>query len=693
MATAKTKKSTAKVIALNKATADPFLHRLLTSSGLDADDAERNGLRPVAQAAVNQFILDNKLGIPLNTAAIAHPSHDIHGNETGFRLRFDTPEKDHRYRGPSAENGGGASVNFPVVPGVDWKSIVSDPHATLVITEGERKSLSATKHLPAYPAIGLQGVWMFGSKKHNQSLLAPLAQIAWEGRLVLIVFDSDVASNPQVALALNRLAATLADRGALVRIVLLTASPTGDKRGVDDYLANPGGREELLAAYDAAELFGATDLHPIADFVAYLPDNKVIHLPSGAMWPTASVDRAVRPVHVQGWEPMFPSSWLAQNNAVNGLVWWPGQPQIIEGVALDHNGVSPSPRARIYNEYRPPAVITGKRNDVKPWLDHLHAIYGDDANHIGHWMAHRAQRPGEKINHGLLLGGAQGIGKDTLLAPLRLAVGPHNWREIQPHDLFGEFNPYLKSVVLRINELRDLGADRFEMYERTKPLLASPPEVLEVNEKHVKRVPVLNVTGAIATTNYRTDGLYLPADDRRWYVGWSNAESAAFGTDYFAKLYAWYEKGGMANVVAYLRALNISKFNPKAPPPRTAAWKAIVDANVDPGDGELSAVLEFLRTPKRGKTPLPLEAITLDMVVKAARDMRLPNTSEFVEELTSHRARRALRHRLERVGYVVCQNPNAESGRWTIGKVKQVVYVRKDLSPAAQIAAARRLAS
>ena len=35
------------------------------------------------------------------------------------------------------------------------------------------------------------------------------------------------------------------------------------------------------------------------------------------------------------------------------------------------------------------------------------------------WMAHRVQRPHEKINHALVLGGDQGIGKDTLLEPVQ----------------------------------------------------------------------------------------------------------------------------------------------------------------------------------------------------------------------------------------------------------------------------------
>jgi hypothetical protein len=37
----------------------------------------------------------------------------------------------------------------------------------------------------------------------------------------------------------------------------------------------------------------------------------------------------------------------------------------------------------------------------------------------------------------------------------------------------------------------------------------------------IKRYAILNLVGVIITTNYRTDAIYLPQDDRRTYVAWS----------------------------------------------------------------------------------------------------------------------------------------------------------------------------
>jgi hypothetical protein len=43
-------------------------------------------------------------------------------------------------------------------------------------------------------------------------------------------------------------------------------------------------------------------------------------------------------------------------------------------------------------------------------------------NHIILWLAHRVQRPHETISHALVLGGKQGIVKDSMLEPIKHAI-------------------------------------------------------------------------------------------------------------------------------------------------------------------------------------------------------------------------------------------------------------------------------
>jgi hypothetical protein len=136
------------------------------------------------------------------------------------------------------------------------------------------------------------------------------------------------------------------------------------------------------------------------------------------------------------------------------------------------------------------------------------------------------------------LGGSQGIGKDTLLEPVKYAVGPWNFQEVSPQTILERFNGFLKSVILRVSEARDLGdVNRFAFYDHMKSYTAAPPDVLRVDEKHIREHYIPNITGIIITTN-KTDGIYLPSDDRRHFVAWSKRSKTTFpptiGTTYGA---------------------------------------------------------------------------------------------------------------------------------------------------------------
>ena len=242
------------------------------------------------------------------------------------------------------------------------------------------------------------------------------------------------------------------------------------------------------------------------------------------------------------------------------------------------------------------------------------------------------QKPQEKINHGLVLGGAPGIGKDTMLEPLKYAVGAWNFQEVSPTQVMGRFTGHLKCVVLRISEAKDQGdIDRYKLYEHTKTLHAAPPDVLRVDEKHRREHNVFNVCFLILTTNYKTNGIYLPADDRRHHVASSEKTEADFTPGYWNTIWRWYEDGGLSHVAAWLEQRDISGFDPKAPPPKTAAFWAIVDANRAPEDAGLADALDKLKQP---------DVVTIDDLLAATIDQELRDRACEGEqqEPTSHPA-------------------------------------------------------
>lgn len=449
------------------------------------------------------------------------------------------------------------------------------------------------------------------------------------------------------------------------------------------------GQRELKKIWDKG-----ADTNPIVleDFYAFMPAHSYIWVPAREMWAAVSVNARIGAIPVlnadgsrrldEKGKPMSipATTWLDRNRPVEQMTWAPGLPTLIEHKLMLDGGWIEKQGVSCFNLYLPPQIEEGDPDQAQPWLDHIRYIYPDEADHIIRWLAQRVQRPQIKINHALVLGGKPGIGKDSILEPVKYAVGAWNVQEVTPQQVLGRFNGFLKSVILRVSEARDLGDfDRFQFYEHTKTIIAAPPDVLRVDEKFLREYAIPNVCGVVITTNRKTNGIYIEVDDRRHFVAWSSCtkEDERFKNGYWDRLWAYYDNGGRQHVAAYLRQLDISDFNPKAPPPKTDAFYAIVDANRVGEDAELQSILDDMGNP---------QAVTLESVsLQADLDFRV--------WLNDRKNRRQIPHRFEACGYVPVRNKTATDGLWKINGKRQVVYARSDLTLREQYEAASELSS
>jgi hypothetical protein len=411
----------------------------------------------------------------------------------------------------------------------------------------------------------------------------------------------------------------------------------------------------------------------LENFYAYMVMHNYIYAPARDPWPAASVNSRIPPIVVgvdaEGNDiTIKASTWIDKNQPVEQMTWAPGLPMIIENRLIANGGWIERQGVSCFNLYRAPTIKLGDAGKAGPWLRHVRKIYPDDADHIIKWFASRVQHPEVKINHALVLGSNDhGIGKDTLIEPVKRTIGAWNFDEVSPQMIMGEFTGFLRNVILRINEARDLGdVNRYQFYDHMKAYTAAPPDVLRVNEKHLREYSVLNCVGVVITTNYKTNGIYLPAEDRRHYVAWSESVKEDFDDAYWRKLWGWYDSGGDRHVAAYLTSLDISDFDPKAPPPKTAAFWAIVDANQAPEEGELQDVLDKLGNP---------DAVTLSELIHAT-----DYHGDFHQWLEDRKNRRIIPHRLEAAGYVRVRNEDRSTGMWVVGGVRQAVYAKKSLT-------------
>jgi hypothetical protein len=519
----------------------------------------------------------------------------------------------------------------------------------ILIPEGE-KDVNALRDIgvPATTNAGGTGSW---KPELNRWL---------QGADMVIVPDNDNAGRGHA----DKVAAQLRAVAKRVRILELWRHwpDMPEKADVSDWLKKGGGtREQLDKLIEQAPEYDAPADISLDDFRAYMPAHTYIYVPTREMWTAASIDARLQNPESSRAKA---SKWLDCNRPVEQMTWAPGMPMLIadriiaDGGWVEHRGVT------VFNLYRPPTIVHGDAAKAGPWVDHVRNIYPNDADHIIRYLAHRVQRPQEKICHGLVLGGAPGVGKDTLIEPVKRAVGPWNVAEVSPQQMLGRFNGFVKSVILRVSEARDLGEmNRFALYEHMKVYLASPPDVIRCDEKNLREHSVFNVMGVIITSN-RKDSFYLPADDRRHYVAWTDAAQEDFEDGYWRTIWNWYDSGGDRHVAAYLAQLDLSDFNPKAPPPKTDAFWEIVETNRTPENSELADAIDTLGKPN---------AVTLSMIKANA-------TGSFSEWLSDRRNSRQIPHRMSECGYVSIRNAAAKDGQWVVSGKRQAVYVRAELS-------------
>jgi hypothetical protein len=603
-----------------------------------------------------------------------------------YRLRRDHPDHEYRPDGTIKEKGKylgppGRS-NLLYFPSGTTSLMLRDTKLNVLVVEGEKKTLACDRFAGGSLLVtGVPGVngWRGSNKTQGPagekiSVSGPiqdLDELAWQARQVTVLYDRDADQNPSVAAARSGLARELRSRGAIVQIAEMPAD--GPDKGIDDLL----GRVEFQMGFESAKtelkkILDGAAIDGLGEFVAYAPDCTFIHTTDSQAYIAKSLNS--RFPKVAG---LAPSQFLLTTNAVNARSWAPAEPQIIEDKMLLEGGWQKKVGYRIYNEYRSPAIRLGDPEDAVPWLAHIERIYPDDCEHIVRFMAHRVQKPAEKLNHALCLGGGPGIGKDTALEPLIDAIGRSNWEEIGPHKLFENFNDYLRSVVLRISETKDMGdGRRSDLYERLKTITTAPPDAVRINRKHLAEFKIPNLCAVIATTNH-TNGLYLPPDDRRFYVAWSDSQREEFPDGYFTDLYRWLNEGGGREAAAgYLHALDLSEFDAKAPPPKTIAWQRMVDAGRSTEDADMANALEALGWP---------DALTLDNLRRVADE-------SFACFLGDRKNLRTVGYRFEAADYIRVPNPgHSQKGLWKIRGRYQTVYAKRQLTENERLSAVRGL--
>jgi hypothetical protein len=269
--------------------------------------------------------------------------------------------------------------------------------------------------------------------------------------------------------------------------------------------------------------------------------------------------------------------------------------------------------------------------DVTPWLKHVERMIPEafEREHVLNVLAYKLQHPNRKINHAILHAGKPGAGKDSLYTPFLWAMGgpQHvNVSMIRNEELNSTWGYALEAEVMVINELRQAEAkDRRALENNLKPLIAAPPELLPINRKGLHPYMALNRLFVLAYSNERA-AISLPSDDRRWFVVWSEADRMTDAES--SKLWAWYERGGMSAVGAWLYARDVIKFNPGATPPMTEAKQVLISLGLSTAESYLVDLLQSRKGPfVSGVIGSPFHAVCDQLVGFVPAGVKVPQAA------------------------------------------------------------------
>ena len=175
------------------------------------------------------------------------PLWNVHGENAGYVYRPDHPRM-RRNRPVKYETRRGQNMVLDVPPAV--RPVLADPSKPLWITEGPLKADSAVGI--GIDCVALLGVWNWRGTNvtGGSAALGDFEHIAFNGRQVVIAFDSDSFTNRSVYDAAARLAGLMRSRGAEVLFLHLPDLDDGAKCGLDDYIALGHGDADLWTLVD-----------------------------------------------------------------------------------------------------------------------------------------------------------------------------------------------------------------------------------------------------------------------------------------------------------------------------------------------------------------------------------------------------------------------------------------------------------
>lgn len=247
---------------------------------------------------------------------------------------------------------------------------------------------------------------------------------------------------------------------------------------------------------------------------------------------------------------------------------------------------------RWLNTYVDPAIeaVDGDASPFIEFVEHLIPNQNERA-HLLQMIAWTVRNPGKKLGHALLLRTEkQGVGKSMLIDIWRNLLGYKNTRLTTTEEITGNFQSFIDGNLLVVVEELNI-AFGMQGYNRIKNLITG--STAEINEKFVSSRERPNLASFAFLTNLSEPILIEDSDRRLFFI---DSPALPREPEFYNKFVSWWE-ANLGILRAYIDSIDLSQFNPFAPPPETEAKKALRLASRSPLEQEIAEAMAERRFP------------------------------------------------------------------------------------------------
>jgi hypothetical protein len=223
-----------------------------------------------------------------------------------------------------------------------------------------------------------------------------------------------------------------------------------------------------------------------------------------------------------------------------------------------------------------------EKGDVEPMLQlirfltsktHEHEEGCDDIMHwLLCWLAYPLQNPGAKLRTSVIMHGDEGAGKNFLFDTVVAIYGKYGV-VVGQDELEDRFNDWRSCKLFVVGDEVSSRAELVHNKNRLKALITS--ETVQINPKNLPRREETNQMNVAFLSN-ELQPLALDNSDRRYLVVYT---PRARERDFYQKLRAWRDEGGIAAFYEYLLNYPLADFDPYAPAPMTGAKQNLIELN------------------------------------------------------------------------------------------------------------------